>query len=903
MTRSALYLLRNLPPSREAILEFYSGMLDESAGLHFKDGEVLEIPGELPSLLSGFLSGEESSPETRESWAPLISRWSLNLLGELSRKYWNHISRADAADMNQVLAIWLTCSPTKILIDLTSQCFRCLMSAQNEATNEATVASLIDTSLRYGSHFDWVVAHIGGCFPQTVIHKVLYVGLKNFYGHVSTQQNNEGFKLSQISELDSVIGIIDHLAANHDSVLRNALQSMTRESFDNIKFNKANSIEIATIPYLLYLSSLSPIVSGAFTSDINLFLHKSDIVEKVTKSVPKWNKSYFNENRSLIKLVQNLIMNNRENGADILKIILEIVEENESGNSGQGCKILMETLITSTVSEIHNLTTEGGEIPLLISVADNLQIFLDKFILSNNIFVQNSAITIISCTALKIGKGVSIRTIKHCITHANNDSQLGVLLRYIREIEMWQPGVVASAVEQSLKSKKTKPLPLMENLIRIIEYERQSNREIVLLTNFSSIIVNRQSDLLGHLSRKELVPRILRILELVPVDAESCLTVSLMHRVIQCCVHTMFTVLSETYDKEEKLMLVFKIEAILSKLSNHHLGLPMVLRFMMEGALQSPYASCFGGKYEPDPDNLKGKKSSQNVRLMDQNMKFGSMPTYPVGATTVYHAGIIGNGAKYLNTKDDNPKLSNEATLENRTLFVSVLFKLCQMESKEKAKESTRQLSLLLVDIVSPDVMYNGLPWPEEEFTKVTIERDLKIKKTFENHPLLWPIMFGLAEARPALCYSSVLLRALFAVILAHWQSSVAKVASDNPKQLQQTCKILKVMAIGQFLPHPLDSVSDILSILEPFHVHCILTDIWNYMRDHVPTPVSYNNCSSNGLMSREFEPFKNYKSYCERLRLIMLKHLKRLSGEYKRFFVDVASKNKEESINIAMEY
>jgi hypothetical protein len=28
-------------------------------------------------------------------------------------------------------------------------------------------------------------------------------------------------------------------------------------------------------------------------------------------------------------------------------------------------------------------------------------------------------------------------------------------------------------------------------------------------------------------------------------------------------------------------------------------------------------------------------------------------------------------------------------------------------------------VSLLLVELISPDVMYNGLPWPEEEFCKV----------------------------------------------------------------------------------------------------------------------------------------------------------------------------------------
>lgn len=31
-------------------------------------------------------------------------------------------------------------------------------------------------------------------------------------------------------------------------------------------------------------------------------------------------------------------------------------------------------------------------------------------------------------------------------------------------------------------------------------------------------------------------------------------------------------------------------------------------------------------------------------------------------------------------------------------------------------------VSLLLVELVSPDVMYNGLPWPDEDFTKAVIE-------------------------------------------------------------------------------------------------------------------------------------------------------------------------------------
>jgi hypothetical protein len=36
--------------------------------------------------------------------------------------------------------------------------------------------------------------------------------------------------------------------------------------------------------------------------------------------------------------------------------------------------------------------------------------------------------------------------------------------------------------------------------------------------------------------------------------------------------------------------------------------------------------------------------------------------------------------------------------------------------------DSVTAVSLLLVELISPDVMYNGLPWPEEEFCKVHLQ-------------------------------------------------------------------------------------------------------------------------------------------------------------------------------------
>jgi integrator complex subunit 5 len=57
-------------------------------------------------------------------------------------------------------------------------------------------------------------------------------------------------------------------------------------------------------------------------------------------------------------------------------------------------------------------------------------------------------------------------------------------------------------------------------------------------------------------------------------------------------------------------------------------------------------------------------------------------------------------------------------------MSVIQLFSGCESGSEQSptqpvSLDAMTTVSLLLVELISPDVMYNGLPWPEEEFCKV----------------------------------------------------------------------------------------------------------------------------------------------------------------------------------------
>jgi hypothetical protein len=101
---------------------------------------------------------------------------------------------------------------------------------------------------------------------------------------------------------------------------------------------------------------------------------------------------------------------------------------------------------------------------------------------------------------------------------------------------------------------------------------------------------------------------------------------------------------------------------------------------------------------------------------------------------------------------------------------------------------------------------------------QVTVERDLHIRRLFDDIPLIWHLMSLVAMYRPALCYCSVLLRALIATLLAQWGSAAQRVQHSD-RLLATTTQVLELMALGQLLPPPLSSLRDVIPHLQPQEV------------------------------------------------------------------------------------
>lgn len=188
-----------------------------------------------------------------------------------------------------------------------------------------------------------------------------------------------------------------------------------------------------------------------------------------------------------------------------------------------------------------------------------------------------------------------------------------------------------------------------------------------------------------------------------------------------------------------------KVCSILKRLCNFSkVAKVLALRELLERALFRSDNVLFGAINLENYTNENSKKLllKQNKKIVSINgFKefydcFNSIfqsKTIPLTKhSSVFNGGIIGGGKRKFEQPEELPE---EVVSYNISELINTIRACCSLPNEADVKfcdlsiESVTLVSLLLVQFVSPDVMYNGLPWPEEEFSKVSTET-LKITVT-----------------------------------------------------------------------------------------------------------------------------------------------------------------------------
>ncbi|KAK1117511.1 hypothetical protein K0M31_016544 [Melipona bicolor] len=891
VTRTALSLLRHVPAARDAVLEYFCNVFFIAVTKYVRQLETNQnlaiceetIIAEIHTVLSSFINGNP------EAWAPIISAWSLELLGKLSSEYAKRGNLPVNAGINDFLQQWMSCCATRTLIDITAQCLQCLMHSDTESC----IKALLDTSVLHSPHFDWVVAHVGSCFPNTVITRVLSCGLKDF----CAMKNEHNVKNPK---LNSVVGILGHLAGSHFQDITAALLDLFKWSLQedvNIDEDTKNQ-KLATVPFLLNLASLSQTLLKAITSDVLQTL-KPDIIPQLALFASDWCRYFDNQPEALLDLTVHLILGCEQGGSQLINILLDTSLSTSnvgyhSVNAAQSVKSVCSEILELVLQEIDLLLRTHGpqsaNIALLNSIKQEFVVILPLLLSQTPLRIQ-TAIRLL-CFLGSQSPNILISAASYLLVKAVTTFHLAALIRLIsNNIILFSSNksetenILAShsyftqIVEQSLRDinyrsiiGKQEPEQFFQNLTILLKWER-SNKAVVLrskmITQAIKFNLPQISALLTKTTDFDLANDIAKMLDLFSMPEKDNfipnveLTLKLTRAVIQY-----FFLCIEKDDITKKQQGVKIVCHLLKDLTFYSpCARVLALREILGYSINNDPAKYFGAKEKFVP-------KFEETLLLHQNHKQVTSTMLAQKHSSVFHAGVIGHGPRRPPPQNN---IDKEIIALNKILLIDVIKACCSNRESERYPvnlDALTMVSLLLVELVSPDVMYNGLPWPDEEFTKVTIERDLQIHRTFKDVPLLWTLLELTAWYRPALAYCSVLLRGIAATVMANWN-------------IDEGVLLVSVMALGQLLPPPLASIRDVLPVLEPQQINTIMKEcVWAYMRENVPSPALFTRSEGANIAWRDTDTSTPNSRFTETLRLLLLSNIHTLGPLYAALFL-----------------
>lgn len=889
VTRTALVLLKNVPAARDAVLEYFCNVFFAAVSKYVRQIETnqnIPIPEEsiimeIHTVLSSFINGNP------EAWAPIISAWSLDLLGKVSSDYSKRRNLPVDAGINDFLQQWMSCRATRTLIDITAQCLQCLMHSDTESC----IKALLDTSVLHSPYFDWVVAHVGSCFPNTVITRVLSCGLKDFcaMGYEHNVKN---------PKLNSVVGILGHLAGSHFQDIREALlhlfESSLKEEMNLDEDTKKQ--KLATVPFLLNLASLSQTLLKAMTSDV-LQILRPDVIPHLALFATDWCKYFDNQPAALIDLTVHLILGCEQGASQIINILLDtsLNPSNvgyHSVNAAQSVKNVCREILELILQEIDLLLRTHGpqstNIALLSSIKQEISLIMPMLLNSNPLRVQ-TAIRLL-CFLRSQSPNIVISMASYMLVKAPSTFHLAALIRLITNNIVLFPAnksgtenilaghdYLTQILEQSLRQiyyknviEEEESRQLFKNLTTMLKWEKTNKVAILqskMITRALRSNLYQISSLLMRTDNFDLANDIVTLLDLLSTpEKDYIFNVELVLKLTRAVIQYFFLCIAQTdiIKKERGVKMVCNLLKDLTCYSS--CARVLALREILVSSINNEQAKYFGAKEKFEP-------RFEETLLLHQNHRQVTSTMLAQRHSSVFHAGVIGHGPRRPSSENS---IDKETIALNKMLLIDVIKACCSNQESDRYPinlDALTMVSLLLVELVSPDVMYNGLPWPDEEFTKVTIERDLQIRRKFKEVSLLWTLLELTAWYRPALAYCSVLLRGITATVMANWNT-------------KEGVLLVNIMALGQLLPPPLASIRDILPVLQPHQINTIMREcLWAYMRENVPSPALFTRSEGANIAWRDIDTSLPNARFTDTLRLVLLANIHTLGSLYSTLF------------------
>ncbi|XP_065068830.1 integrator complex subunit 5-like isoform X2 [Rhopilema esculentum] len=892
-SKSAILLLKTLPCATTAVLEQVGEVFCEEAKKY-----VIEVEKQMLSGQHGFLESNMPESDTlmkevqkillgfiecnHDAWAPMIARWSVNLIGVMSSQY--GILRAlSNLQIDERLELWMNCSACRILMEVAVTCFGYII----DDSPDVCVDYLLGTAVKSSPFFDWAICHMCCCFLDVIPYGILSHALVAF----SMQAKDAEIIINCVTRVYNFV--LNH----HGKVLQNAVLDLFKDSVSAESVEAGSDqehIDKCTLPFLLHLALHAPRLVDQISEKVTDLLDLKTIIALNKQS----NKREAVLQRGLVSRVLDILQNIGKGTSKVLLYLIDSSCYSDETLPRDDAKIYTErkriasTLLEMLLLHLHEnvqnslhqrkneeeATEEAVlESPFLKDLQKHMKKLCGELIRSETELRSHLFTRVLSLLCINGGFGISSDAFIFLLIKSKSQTNLSNLLAFQCELEVNNEkildDIVSTFIDElcSPTSKYTndQTVNALKNCITIVQTETSGKLESTRMKLKDCLQKHWATMTYLTIEHGDVGHQSLKLLEYINLPPQQSLP-----QVFTACqnlITTYFSLLSKVLnhsDNDDLWEMVLSSETLLILLVKQNTIVQNTAsRQFVETLLMEENIKLVTENFSNADQENSLFPAEPKMQLLDRNNSPDVASRIPVNKSSVVYIGSLNRNKRKQQDETDPGRIVDVGVIQQ--FLLSTLDSILSLKSLASDKvmgnekvdpqlansfsesmilrlqESSLKppysfLANLLAEVICPEVTPR-MAWPDEEFLKYTIERDIKIKKQFERNPFLWDLLDLISRERPSLCHCTVIVQSLFANCLTYWEVDRKLTVKASPDQLNTTRRILILLRTAGWIPEPWSNSCNFIDFIKPQDVYFLLSGLWRFCKDLNISPQKFS--------------------------------------------------------------
>lgn len=373
----------------------------------------------------------------------------------------------------------------------------------------------------------------------------------------------------------------------------------------------------------------------------------------------------------------------------------------------------------------HRVCAGSADIPLLSALERRLSdicLWLDTDSGPKTMWLWS----VLALICIHSKEKTSITVLSHLLCHISGSTELVFFQALIYQVEVVHVNSLTNTISHLMAEIKSgrisNPARLVQNLKKLGGNSQVGPRVSTMVCKFAEVLAE-QMQLANSLDYADTLVELLSF----SVQPEAMSPTAVV-KVTSSAVAYFFTIVchAEYYNQARKFKVASDCFRLLSTMCVRSMAQNLALRNLLNGALDNRTSWRFGSALGRKKSNTSIVTSQRPkfVHLLEENRKFATSINFPQSHSSIVRVGVIGSG---LRSVTPPPSIKAEEVALNRQLLLEAVTACCALPWNNDRPSTARAslvpgmkiVALLLVEMVSSDVMFNGLPWPDEDFLKV----------------------------------------------------------------------------------------------------------------------------------------------------------------------------------------